>query len=295
MKANVIKKKLLLFLLGQIIIFGSIGAFAKVLVLVPGYFNSLIPGFHEKNKYNPYWSEDIVNVYRKAGFKVFPVNNLNPLGTIEENGARLLRYLDHIQKYIDPKEGFSVIAHSAGGLYTIEANNRRKLPIQKLIAINTPFDGVDFIERITNAFPWLEELTKALNLESLNQLRPSVVRQFLNNLKRKPEFPIVGVIGSQQRNPSDWPADWIDAAFLSPIFYLTQLLMDSDSDGVVTHRSALREIVAGIKISFFEGYIHLDHCKQNFDADYYKWMGMQNTNYIRQEQVRFYKTLIPQL
>lgn len=291
MRANLMKKKLLLILVSQLMFFLSISAFAKVLVLVPGYFNSNIPGFHEKNKYNPYWSEDIVNVYRKAGFKVFPVNNLNPTGTIEENGARLLRFLDRIQSAIDPKEGFSVIAHSAGGLYTIEANNRRKLPIQKLIAINTPFNGVDFIERITNTFPWLEELEKNLNLLSLNQLRPAMVHRFLNNLKRKPQFPIISVIGSQEQNPKNWS----DAAFLTPIFYITQLLMDSDSDGIVTHRSALQEISGGIKVSFLNEYIHLDHCKQNLDADYYKFIGMQNTNYIRQEQIRFYKTLIPQL
>lgn len=291
MKAKGIKKKNLLFFWVLLIFLSSVHGFAKVLVLVPGFFNSSIPGYHEKNKYNPYWSEDIVNVYRKAGFKVFPVNNLNPMGTIEENGARLLRYLDRIQQFIDPQEGFSVIAHSAGGLYTIEANNHRKLPIQKLIAINTPFDGVDFIDRITTAFPWLEELTKSLNLESLSQLSPAKVRQFLNNLKQKPHFSILGVIGSQEQNPNHWS----DAAFLTPIFYITQSLMDSDSDGVVTHRSALREIVGGIKVSFFDGYIHLDHCKQNLDADYYKFMGMQNTNYIRQEQIRFYKSLIPQL
>lgn len=291
MKANVMKRKLLLILLSQLMCFLSVSALAKVLVLVPGYFNSNIPGFHQKNKYNPYWSEDIVDVYRRAGFKVFPVNNLNPTGTIEENGARLLRYLDRIKHDIDPKEGFSVIAHSAGGLYTIEANNRRKLPIQKLIAINTPFDGVDFIERITNTFPWLEELEKTLNLQSLNQLRPVMVRRFLNNLKNKPQFPIFGVIGSQARNPHHWS----DAAFLTPIFYITQSLMDYDSDGIVTHRSALQEISGGIKVSFLNEYIHLDHCKQNLDADYYKFIGMQNTNYIRQEQVRFYKALIPQL
>jgi len=292
MKAFVMNGKVVLFLLIFIINFKGINSFAKVLVLVPGYFNTLIPGFLEKNKYNPYWSHDIVDVYRDAGFKVFPVNNLNPVGSIEENGARLLRYLDRIKSEIDPSEGISIIAHSAGSLYTIEANNRRRLPIRKLIAINTPFDGVDFIDRITKTVPGVVELEKQLNIESLNQLRPELVRRYFANLLHKPEFPILGVTGGQESNV----INWYDAAFLTPIFYVTQALMDYASDGIVTHRSALGKITpTGINITISNEYVHLDHIKQNLDADYFKYMGMKNTEFVRREQIRFYSRLISEL
>lgn len=273
----------------QLVCLLSVFSNAKVVVFVPGYFNSLIPGhIDQKLKYNPYWSYNIINIYRKAGYKVFVVNNLNPVAKIETNGALLLKYLDSIQNEIDPDEGFSVIAHSSGGLYTIAANNIRPLPIRKMIAINTPFDGVDFIEKITKAYPCLVELEKRINLQSINQLRPSLVREFLSHLNAKPQFPIMGVAGGQERNIYNL----LDAAYLTPIFYLTQALMDVPSDGVVTRRSAMAVPSHLVDVQESSEYILLDHFKQNLGAEYYQSLGLQNTDYIRKEQNRFYSRLL---
>ena len=63
-------------------IFLSIPSFAKqeIVVLVPGFFNSFAP---------EYFSSEIVNTFQKRGLKVYIASDLNPVGTVEDNGTRL--------------------------------------------------------------------------------------------------------------------------------------------------------------------------------------------------------------
>lgn len=265
-------------------------SFSKTLVLVPGFFNSIVPADISHDGISIYWSNEIRGVFAKAGYKVFVVNNLNPVGTIEQNGRRLLRYIKSVQSRFDGDGSFDVIAHSAGGLYTIKANDIERLPINKMLTVNTPFDGVDFIEHITQHFPGVILLEKQLNLLSLNQLRPKNIRKFLAGINESPQFPIRAYYGFQRKG-----RDLLDASFLSPIFYITEILMSYISDGIVTKRSALGEN-ANIQIDAnFDEYIHLDHWKQNIGADFFKFIGMTNVTYVKQEQNRFYKQLLKEL
>lgn len=276
-------KAVLFFLLLSVF---SSTTLAKVVVLVPGFFNSLAPGHVDAQGIKPYWSATIVNTFKKAGYKVFVVKGLNPVGSIEENGQRLLHFLDSIKSDLQGEISFSVVAHSAGGLYTLYANHLRPLPIKRLVAINTPFDGVEFIERITRDVPGVTDLEAALNLESLNQLRPELVHRALGQLRSPPQFPVDAIYGFQPQSYWIW-----DAAYLSPIFYLTQALMERSSDGIVTHHSALSGDGL-LRVGRPDEIIYLDHWKQVLDADLFRFFGMINVEYIRQEQIRFYSQLL---
>lgn len=270
-------------------LFFSSLAKAKTIIFVPGFFNSLAPGHFTQEGPVPYWSNDIVNVFREEGYEVFVADNLNPTGTIEENGERLLAYLDSIRHKIENDTHLNVIAHSAGGLYTLYAQNKKSLPIKKMITLNTPFDGIDFIDNITQQWPYVTDVEKLLNLVSLNQLRPRLVHNFLKTLSNPAPFPIDAYVGFQSANAKVW-----DAAYLSPIFFLTEALMSQNSDGIVTHNSA-RSNDGFVQVNRPERYIHLDHWKQVLDAHVFTALGMVNIQHIRREQVRFYSDLLSTL
>lgn len=107
------------------------------------------------------------------------------------------------------------------------------------MTVNTPFDGVDFIESLLKYFPnFIGLIQKSLRLQSINELSPNRVRHVLANLKSKPQFPIRAYKGFQ---PTGY--NIMDASFLSPIFYLTGVIVGLASDGVVTHSSALKKLL----------------------------------------------------
>jgi hypothetical protein len=81
---------------------------------------------------------------------------------------------------------------------------------------------------------------------------------------------------------------------MSPVFHLTQALMERPSDGIATHHSALSG-EGFIKVRRAEEAIRLDHWKQVLDADLFRVLGMVNVDYIRREQIRFYSMLIQSL
>lgn len=269
----------------------SFPLFGKTVLLVPGFFNSAIPANINGVGTRVYWSEDIRSVFRAAGYKVFVVDNLNPVGTIEVNGKRLSEFINCHKDQLEIDDGqFDVVAHSAGGLYTLYANDKESLPIHRMVTVNTPFDGVEFVDSMTNYFPDIVTIEKKLNLLSINQLRPMNVRRILSQLKMLPQFPIRAYAGFQPRGK-----DYYDAFFLSPVFYITQAFMKNGSDGIVTYNSALGR-TKYLKIEgITDDYIHLDHWKQAPGADIFKVLGMTNTDYIRREQKRFYSQVVKYL
>ena len=259
---------------------------AKTLVLVPGYFSSAVPGGPGAGWNRPYFSQDIVQIYQRAGYRVYVVNNLNPLGTIEQNGELLIQYLKVVQSQLSAGESLQILAHSAGGLYSLYASDHANFPIARLITVDTPFDGVEFIGNLTSAVPGIGKMANDLNLQSLTQLKPSTVTQFIASITHKPQFPIVAYKGYQSKG-----FDIFSASNLSPVFYFTEALMSNPSDGIVTNSSALSR--AGFNgYSRTQDYIHLDHWKQTVDADYFVFAAMTDLNYIRQEQNRFYTSIL---
>ncbi len=259
--------------------------------MVPGFFNSAIPGDLNKIGTRIYWSEDIRSVFRAAGYKVFVVDNFNPIGSIEYNGNRLLEYIKCNQDQFDEDGSFDIVAHSAGGLYTLYANEKEALPIHKMVTVNTPFDGVEFVDTMTNYFPDIVTIERKLNLLSINQLRPGNVRNVLSKIRAPRSFSIRAYAGFQSRGKN-----YYDASFLSPVFYVTQAFMKQGSDGIVTYDSALgrtkRLSIESSVEGTTEDYIRLDHWKQTAGADLFKLLGMTNTEYIRKEQKRFYSKVV---
>lgn len=262
---------------------------AKTIVLVPGYFGSALPSDFTSGWKTPYFSQDIIRLYERAGYRVFVVNNLNSVGSIEENGKHVVDFLTAVKAQLEPGESLQVIAHSAGALYTLYATDHVEIPIHKMLTLSTPFEGLEFIDHLTEDLPALPELEKVFHLASLNQLRPQYVADFLKSLKAAPGYPIISYTGGAPRRLQFW-----DAANLSPEFYLTEEFMNEASDGIVTARSATSR--AGLMgESPGDEYIHLDHWKQVMDADFFILMGMTDTGFIRKEQIRFYSQLLKKL
>ena len=124
----------------------SIPSFAKqeIVVLVPGFFNSFTP---------EYFSDEIVNSFQKRGLKVYVAGDLNPVGTVEDNGARLSNFFSRIEANENQKVDFNIVAHSAGGLYALYVANQNKFTIKNLITIATPYKGVEFLQKwLDNSF-----------------------------------------------------------------------------------------------------------------------------------------------
>lgn len=63
------------------------------MVLVPGFFNTAVPADINARKDGVYWSKEIREVFKNAGYNVFVADNLSPVGTIEQNGQNLLNYI----------------------------------------------------------------------------------------------------------------------------------------------------------------------------------------------------------
>src|SRR4051812_18147255 len=87
----------------------------RVVVLVPGFFN--IPGKQTNADTGlHYFSKTIVAAVRASGFIPEVIEDLNPVGSILENGEKVLAHLEQIVQAHAGAE-FTLIGHSSGGLY----------------------------------------------------------------------------------------------------------------------------------------------------------------------------------
>ena len=74
----------------------------EVVVLVPGFFNSFAP---------EYFSPQVIRAFQAQGFKVYVAEGMNPVGTIEDNGERLLKNLARIEAVERRHVAFNVVGH----------------------------------------------------------------------------------------------------------------------------------------------------------------------------------------
>ncbi|MBC7458591.1 MAG: hypothetical protein H7235_09950, partial [Bdellovibrionaceae bacterium] len=182
--------KLKLILL-YILFFISTAKASEVVVLVPGFFNSFAP---------QYFSPEIVATFARRGFKVYIAGTLDPLGTIETNGQRLETVLSRIEATEGHRVQFNIVAHSAGGLYSLWAAHNHKYDIKKLFTISTPYLGIDFIKTWIDDCTLFKGLSQFASLDGFRQLTPEGVATFLNSIRVDPSMRIVAFAGYQEES-----------------------------------------------------------------------------------------------
>lgn len=276
--------KLLISLLFGIIF--TIPVFAKdVVVLVPGFFNSFTP---------EYFSEEIVRTFEDKGFTVYVARGLNPIGTIEENGARLEKIMTEIAQIEktsdDAQVSFNLVSHSCGGFYSFFVANRQKFNIKNILTVSTPYKGIEFVQTWLNNSSIFSLLAQLSYLDGLVQLTESGVTKFLNSIRVAPETKIIAFGGFQDKNFDIW-----NARYLSTPLRVTSHYISEKSDGIVGYSSALAvgkimttENKPATQLSDPNFFLPLEHWEQVLEGSSFLLLGIRNTGYIRREQARFY-------
>lgn len=275
----------------------------KVVVLVPGFFSSIVPLFQKENSFivSPYWSDTIVSIFQRAGYTVFIVNNLNPIGSIEENGLRLMTYMSGVEKFFTQRKmsaQYYFVGHSAGGLYSLYAlsqytrsNSPLAHSIKKIISVSTPFGGASVLDDFYAQLSIVGDFIKWISLRSLKELSREKVESFLSKVRVPADLQYYSFPSYQEGGK-----DWSDAHYRSWPFYLSGMFIQTISDGLISYQSSLssKDHVMTIGNSrlpiqtFPQEYIHLDHGKQVLDFRAFKVLGVKNVEVIRDEQIRFY-------
>lgn len=252
-----------------------------VVVLVPGFFNSLADGSQK----GPYFSRTIVQAIQKKGFDVFVVNNLEPVGHVERNAKLLLDYLHRLEEKPGiTKRGMILIGHSAGGLYSLRALTLDPfLPVRTLATISTPYGGVPFVERLTDS-AIIRKLVDWFDLDALYELTPQGIHAILDSIRMPTKVRML-ISGGTQR-----PCFLLSCAAaerLSWVMSISGNLTGEASDGVVPIASAL-----DLRVEHLNDQIALEHWEQVLDYHLFGLLGVANTGYVEREQRRFYSALI---
>jgi pimeloyl-ACP methyl ester carboxylesterase len=264
-------------------LFSPVALAAKpIAVLVPGFFNSLADGSAK----GPYFSANVVETVQAAGFEVYVVNNLLPLGGIDENAKRLTAFLKGIASRPGAEQGLTLVGHSAGGLYSMRALTLDPtLPVKTLATISTPFTGIAFITRLTDSSV-VQELIRWFRLDSLLELTAPAMQNFLQSVNL-PDHVRVIIAGGEQK-----PCLLVTCAQaqrLSWVLTITGNLNGQISDGIVPLNSSLGYSAASLRMS---DKIRLEHWEQVLDYRAFSLLGTANTGFIRDEQRRFYTALM---
>lgn len=273
----------------------SLNSFAsersKVVVLVPGFFNSLAPSIGDSfldGFEQPYWSQTIVNTFKEFKVPVYVVNNLLPVGDIYTNGALLVDYLNEVVKQ-QPNSDLYLVGHSAGGLYSLYAASTTQLPIKSISTVSTPFGGVKFIDEILENPERFQDFLSFFHLESLIGLKKESVDLFKSQIRVPDDLKVTAYGGFQTAGLPLW-----DAQVMSTLLLPTYLIINEDCDGIVAWKSsfAANNIKTKSEKAFnYEvknDYIHLDHWEQVLDYRFFKILGILNIDYVQKEQQRFF-------
>ena len=256
----------------------------EVVVLVPGFFNSFAP---------EYFSPQVIRAFQAQGFKVYVAEGMNPVGTIEDNGERLLKILARIEAVERRHVAFNVVGHSAGGLYTLYAATTQKFEIKNLLTVSTPYKGIEFVEKWLQDCTLFNAITSLAHLDGLKQLSPRLVEPFMKTVRVSPDMHIVAFGGTQSAG-----LDITNARNLSVPFFVTSSFISTASDGIVGFNSAMAvgSILTTQNTRAMQraepGYkINLDHWEQVLAGRSFIIMGIRNPSYIENEQARFYTGL----
>ncbi len=253
-----------------------------VVVLVPGFFNAFAP---------EYFSKDIIQSFQKKGFSVYVIEGLNPIGSIEENGAKLIPQLKQIQKNESGK--LNIVAHSAGGFYSLYAIQNGNLDVNNLVTVSTPYLGLDFLQAWRDDSSLFTSLTDLCSLSGLRQLTPAYVEQFAKTIRVPEKLKIFTYGGWQPRSLDIW-----NARNLSGVLRITDHFIPGDSDGIVSFKSSLgihgfltttnKSAKMFVDPNFT---IPLEHWEQVLDYRSFLLLGTRNIGVVQERQINFYSKI----
>lgn len=230
-------------LLLSLVLLASLPAQAgtRALFLVPGTGNSLIPGdvkseLRQELQITPYFSHEVLEGLSSQGDEVVVARSLKGFGRLEDNSNLLQdEILSWYTNHPLPRPtSIMLFGHSAGGLYALRVASRLiELPIQKVVLVSTPLDGVELADTVFE-FPllgnWLRETIRALapliELEGLSDLTTPNVRDFISSL-RLPENISLQVFPGAQTSTS-----------MPPMLAWSSLWIGTENDGIVSVSSA---------------------------------------------------------
>ncbi len=321
-KANLIKANSNLEIIGKNRC-NEMGAPHRVMVMVPGTLNSLVPGAPEDaisangNQF-PYFSMAVRQVMESHFCAVHIISGLDYFGEFKKNGEhtfeQTLSWYNALISELDYKPEVWFYGHSAGGLYSLYAahlNERNKafqsLPIKKIVTMATPFNGVEFIDKLTSYNSFVAELVQkfietawSIDLKGLWGLKKQNVRIFLYNLKLDPQIEIHSFAGAQSTTYS--ANEIMNAIFLSPPLNALQKLINSVSDGMVSLASVFNQTILNkqtqdpIQYLYVQSHndyqINLDHIEQVWDYRYLKVLGTTNSDYVLEQQIKVYNDIL---
>lgn len=264
------------------------------IVLVPGFFSSAIPApVVGGNPWaQPYFSQDIVSYLHNSG-RLWVVDNLSPVASVEENGQRVIGFLQthKAEMGADP---VILIAHSAGGLYSIFAASHSDFPITRIITMSTPFQGLRFLQTLEDHNVDVDTLVSPFCLENLLGLKQTHVEAFLKEIRFKRPLRIDVFAGYQQASVAFW-----DYHNLSEALVPFQALNGEASDGIVTVRSSLaatplKAANPNLNLQIHQQPIALEHWEMILDADFSRALGVLNISSLVNAQKRAYYDILKQ-
>jgi pimeloyl-ACP methyl ester carboxylesterase len=275
------------YVLIVILFFQTVSASEKVFILVPGFFNSSVPA-PQKNILDPwdqpYFSKEIISVFLKSNYKVYIAKNLNPVGSLDENAKLLVQFLDQVP--CDHCE-MQIIAHSAGGLYSLKALTLKKFPVKKLITLSTPFAGLQFLDHFRSDAPGLDSVLKFICLENLQDLTAAHVKDFMKTIKVQQPLQLFMFAGFQKT--SIFFNDWNNLSW--PLIFF-QNFMSEGSDGIVTVQSSLAGAQYNVATVVQQSVVPIEHWEMIADQRFFSAIGVWNYPQIGQAQEKLYQYLI---
>lgn len=288
-----------------------------VAVLIPGTFNLDLGAVllrlgaspktrEEAERLNPFFSSEIVQTLAAQGLAVEVVRSVAPFAGLRRNGEAALREIrDWYQsRYPDGKVPITLVGHGAGGFFALYvASHSPELPIRQVITVSTPMNGLQLADKVFDSGSVGRELKDILDhcdgwidLRGLPALTSPEVARFLGQIRLRPGTEILHVAGSQ---PIPGAFHLTDSAYLSPFLALTARLIDGESDGLVTVRSAyggktpILDTRGGRvrEIARKDLFMPLDHAKQVLDYRLFTTLDETDTELIEFLQRQAYAAL----
>ena len=217
----------------------------KILVLVPGALNSIVPGgIDRKRGFIPYYGSDIIKHLTK-GHEVHVIQSLLPTGSFTENGNVVYQQLKKIaHKYPHNQVEMMLLGHSSGGLYILSAiNGKQDLPfIKKILFLCTPLKGTvlaDIFASRTHDF-LINSLKKVNLFPGINRLRRAKIRNFVSKIRvpTNIEFFATASDITDKKSSSAFNLDPIET-ILKHTNKLIRKKTGVNSDGIVEVTSAM--------------------------------------------------------